>query len=82
VKREAIEGFIDLALRDGRIGAGQREIWTRMFEADATSAFHLLLERDPDPGQAQRNFWALDDNERKYRELEASLLGVQPEKVI
>jgi hypothetical protein len=82
MKREAIEGFLDLGLRDGRIGADMRETWVRLFEANSESAFELFVARPHDKQQAQRNFWSLDDNEKKFRREMACILKCRPEEVL
>lgn len=80
MKREAIAGFIDLGIRDGRVKAETRETWARMFENDAASAFELFCKLAPNPEQASRNYFSLDDNEKKFIQF-ASQLGLAPEEV-
>lgn len=80
MKREAIAGFVDIGIRDGRVKAEARETWTRLFESEPDSAFAIFCKLPPNTEQARRNYWALDDNEKKFRQF-ASELGLAPEEI-
>ena len=82
MKREVVDGFVDIGLRDGRIKAEMRETWTRLFESEPESALAILCKVPPNPEQASRNFWALDDNDAKFRRMMANVLKCSPEEVI
>lgn len=73
MKPETITLIVDAAVSDGRIDAGNREGWRRLFEADATEATREISRIKKDPARAQRNFLASDEGEGLYQNLAASL---------